>query len=196
MADNIYLPAGRKAGMPNLSDREPAFVRDEKAFYIGTPTGNLKLCEAGTLDKVAELVETVEGLAEELAALGETGEGQGEALKGIRTELDELAETQQTQAETLEGLTSDVSSHTETLATHTETLGTHTETLASHTESLDALQTEVAGKLSATAAETLAELTGEEELAAVISAYNSLIAALKACGIMSSEGVENNGQNN
>lgn len=134
MADNIYLPAGKKAGMPNLSDREPAFVRDEKALYIGTPDGNLKLCEAGTIDKVAELEE-------DLAVLEET-----------------------------------------------------VETLQGNTDSLEALQTKVDGKLSATPAAVLPELTGEEDLAAVISAYNSLIAALKASGIMSSEGVEEDGQ--
>ena len=189
MADNIYLRAGRKAGMPNLADREPAFVRDEKALYIGTSAGNLKLCEAGTIDKVAELEESLAVLGETVEELEGTGTSQGDTLNGLRTELDELKGTVTGQGETLTGLS-------ETQQSHTETLGTHTETLQTHTESLEALQTELAGKLSATAAEALTELTGEEELAAVISAYNSLIAALKACGIMSSEGVENNGQNN
>lgn len=43
MADNIYLRAGNKAEMPELSDREPAYVRDEEALYIGTPDGNVKV---------------------------------------------------------------------------------------------------------------------------------------------------------
>ena len=180
MADNIYLRAGRKAGMPNLADREPAFVRDERALYIGTSTGNLKLCEAGTIDKVVELEESLAELGEAVEELEGTGTSQGDTLNGLRTELDELKGT--------------VTGQGETQQSHTETLGTHTETLQTHTESLEALQTELTGKLSATAAETLAELTGEEDLAAVISAYNSLIAALKVCGIMSSEGVDENGQ--
>ena len=43
MADKIQLRAGNKAGMPTLTDREPAYVRDEKALYIGTPDGNVDI---------------------------------------------------------------------------------------------------------------------------------------------------------
>lgn len=46
MADTIQLRAGNKANMPTLADREPAYVRDEKALYVGTPTGNVKIGEA------------------------------------------------------------------------------------------------------------------------------------------------------
>ena len=40
MADKIQIRAGNKSGMPTLTDRELAYVRDENALYIGTPTGN------------------------------------------------------------------------------------------------------------------------------------------------------------
>ena len=40
MADTIRLRAGNKDGMPKLADRELAYVRDENALYVGTPTGN------------------------------------------------------------------------------------------------------------------------------------------------------------
>lgn len=40
MADKIQIRAGNKAGMPTLTDRELAYVRDENALYIGTPSGN------------------------------------------------------------------------------------------------------------------------------------------------------------
>lgn len=43
MADKIQIRAGNKNGMPKLTDREPAYVRDEKALYIGTPSGNVKI---------------------------------------------------------------------------------------------------------------------------------------------------------
>lgn len=43
MADAIRIRSGNKDGMPHLADREPAYVRDENAFYIGTPAGNKKV---------------------------------------------------------------------------------------------------------------------------------------------------------
>lgn len=43
MADTIMLKGGNKAGMPRLNDREPAYCRDENAFYIGTPDGNKRV---------------------------------------------------------------------------------------------------------------------------------------------------------
>lgn len=43
MADKIQIRAGNKAGMPTLTDRELAYVRDEKSLYIGTPAGNVDI---------------------------------------------------------------------------------------------------------------------------------------------------------
>lgn len=43
MADKIQLRAGNKSGMPVLTDREIAYVKDEESLYIGTPNGNKRL---------------------------------------------------------------------------------------------------------------------------------------------------------
>ena len=43
MADKILLRAGKKANMPTLADREPAYVTDDNAIYVGTPGGNKKV---------------------------------------------------------------------------------------------------------------------------------------------------------
>lgn len=70
MADKIQIRAGNKAGLPTLTDRELAYVRDENALYIGTPTGNK--------DINAELKATV-------AAQGATIAGHKTALEGKLT---------------------------------------------------------------------------------------------------------------
>lgn len=43
MADTIQLRAGNKAKIPKLADREVGYVKDENAFYVGTPDGNKKV---------------------------------------------------------------------------------------------------------------------------------------------------------
>lgn len=43
MSKEILLKRGNKAGLPELSYGEPAFVSDEQELYIGTETGNIKL---------------------------------------------------------------------------------------------------------------------------------------------------------
>lgn len=59
MADTIHLRAGNEEKMPTLADREPAYVRDKKALYIGTPEGNVMLCTAETLKDVENLKKTI-----------------------------------------------------------------------------------------------------------------------------------------
>ena len=59
MSGSIRLRAGDRAGMPRLADREPAYVRDEQALYVGTPDGNVKVCSAATEGKVTALEQTV-----------------------------------------------------------------------------------------------------------------------------------------
>jgi len=41
--DTIQLKGGDRAGMPALADREPVYVRDENALYVGTPEGAKKV---------------------------------------------------------------------------------------------------------------------------------------------------------
>ena len=43
MADTLQIRAGNKSNMPKLADRELAYVRDEKALYVGTSAGNVKV---------------------------------------------------------------------------------------------------------------------------------------------------------
>ena len=74
MADTILLRGGNKAGMPQLNDREAAFCRDEKALYVGTPEGNVKLCTAFTEEKVARL-ETDKLTAKKAAAVAAVAYG-------------------------------------------------------------------------------------------------------------------------
>lgn len=98
MSDTIQLRAGNRADMPILADREPGYVRDEQALYVGTPEGNVKL--TGALeDRVTALEErladypapAVAGIAPEveLAAVIEAVNGLISALKAgglMRTE--------------------------------------------------------------------------------------------------------------
>lgn len=98
MADNISIRGGDKEGMPDLRDRELAFVRDEEALYIGTPDGNLKLCSAEMEGKVNSLEEAsashsedIERIDEELSGIDETLGAVGEAMESIGEEMDSLS---------------------------------------------------------------------------------------------------------
>lgn len=49
MADKITIKSGALGGrtaMPNLNTDELGYRTDEKALYIGTENGNVKLCDA------------------------------------------------------------------------------------------------------------------------------------------------------
>ena len=59
MADKIQIRAGNKEGMPVLTNRELAYVKDESSLYVGTENGNVKLCSSETESKVATLEQTV-----------------------------------------------------------------------------------------------------------------------------------------
>lgn len=114
MADTIKLKAGNKAGMPDLADREPAYVRDEQALYIGTTAGNVKI-GAQTEAKVTAL------------------EGRTKALE------DELPKVRES----------------------------------------------VNGKLTASPAASLTALAADADAATIAAAYNALLEAMKAAGLMS-----------
>lgn len=80
MADKIQIRAGNKSGMPTLTDRELAYVRDENALYIGTPSGNKDL--NGELKQaVIELQETVGTHGNTITQHGNTIAQQGNAIK-------------------------------------------------------------------------------------------------------------------
>jgi hypothetical protein len=87
MADKIQLRAGNKASMPTLTDREPAYVRDEEAVYIGTPNGNKKLCSAATEGRVTALEQTVATHGTTLSAHESTINYHGSAISAQQTIL-------------------------------------------------------------------------------------------------------------
>ena len=65
MADLIMIKGG-SGEVPELEDRELGYSRDEKALYIGTKNGNVRLCGA---DDVATLQGLIEGLKARIEAL-------------------------------------------------------------------------------------------------------------------------------
>lgn len=68
-------------------------------------------------------------------------------------------------------------------ATITKVSGLET-TTGEHTTQISALQTAVNGKLTASKVAAQSALDGAADLAAVITAFNVLVAALKAAGVM------------
>ena len=54
MADVIKLKGGSGA-VPPLADKEPAYSRTEKALYIGTPQGNVKVGDANWETRIKSL---------------------------------------------------------------------------------------------------------------------------------------------
>lgn len=59
MADTILIKAGNKSTMPTLHDREIAYCKDEKALYIGTAGGNVKLCDADGSRAIKDLEQAM-----------------------------------------------------------------------------------------------------------------------------------------
>ena len=48
--DDLIKIKGGSGKTPTLQDKELGYNRDEKALYIGTPSGNERLCGAGDTD--------------------------------------------------------------------------------------------------------------------------------------------------
>lgn len=65
MADIILIKGGN-GEVPQLQDREIAYSKDEKALYIGTANGNVKLCGA---DDMLNISTQLEEIKSRLAAL-------------------------------------------------------------------------------------------------------------------------------
>ena len=159
MNDSIRLRAGNRAGMPQLADREPAYVRDEEALYVGTPSGNVKIG-----GKTAAVVTALAGRVSTM----------GEILADHTGEIAALQEGQTAHGQTL-------TEQGNTLAAHGQTLTELEAAQQTQGETITKLQQE---KLTASPMAALAALADNADLAAVTAAYNSLIAGLKAAGIM------------
>ncbi|MBE6961277.1 MAG: hypothetical protein E7445_02355 [Ruminococcaceae bacterium] len=173
MNDSIRLRAGNRAGMPQLADREPAYVRDEEALYVGTPSGNVKIG-----GKTAAVVTALAGRVSTM----------GEILADHTGEIAALQEGQTAHGQTLTEQGNTLAAHSQTLTEQGNTLAAHGQTLTelevaqqTQGETITKLQQE---KLTASPMAALSALPDNADLAAVTAAYNSLIAGLKAAGIM------------
>lgn len=58
MADLIIIKGG-KGDVPQLQDKELGYSRDEKALYIGTANGNVKLCNADDIFTILSHANTL-----------------------------------------------------------------------------------------------------------------------------------------
>lgn len=85
MADTIQLRAGNKAGMPELLDRELAYVKDEEALYIGTTNGNKKMGKKLETD-MSTLQGTVNGYSARIESLESATRTQEEHISDLYTE--------------------------------------------------------------------------------------------------------------
>lgn len=202
MADSIKLMAGNKEGMPRLPDRVPAFCRDEMAIYIGTPSGNRMLCKAETLEDVETLMRALESLSADDVTFsdGETFQQKYDAGKltgppgpqgeqGIPGEPGAAGEpgTNGADGKSAYEYAQD-GGYTGTEAEFSALLGgmeSLSDAVGTQAEQLQELSEEMSGKLTATAAAEQADIPADADSAAIISAFNSLIAALKLSGIMS-----------
>ena len=68
MADLIKIKGG-SGDVPALQDRELAYRRDEKAFYIGTKDGNVRLCGVDELVKIADIYTKTDNITTQLDEL-------------------------------------------------------------------------------------------------------------------------------
>lgn len=58
MADLITIKGGT-GNVPTLQDREIAYSKDEKALYIGTSNGNVRLCGADDISELRQLINNI-----------------------------------------------------------------------------------------------------------------------------------------
>ena len=66
MADLITIKSGSfgsRSTMPKLSVDELGYQNDEKALYIGTESGNVRLCGIEDVAKINELNATIQSLS-------------------------------------------------------------------------------------------------------------------------------------
>ena len=61
MADLIRIKGG-SGSVPTLQERELGYSKTEKSLYIGTANGNIKLCSASDIEKIAEIVGRIDDI--------------------------------------------------------------------------------------------------------------------------------------
>lgn len=82
MADLITIKGGN-GSVPTLQDRELAYSKTEKALYIGTTSGNIRLCGVADAENISTLLTRLEGLQAEIGTFNAT-------LDTINARLDAL----------------------------------------------------------------------------------------------------------
>ena len=83
MADTIRIKGGN-GDVPTLQDREIAYRKDEKALYIGTGAGNIRLCGA---DDKKNSDDEIQGLNKRVAALESKQASANSILENINAEI-------------------------------------------------------------------------------------------------------------
>lgn len=73
MADLIRIKGG-SGEVPTLQDRELAYRKDEKALYIGTDNGNVRLCGAENAVRIEEINTLLENITARLDAIEKLSE--------------------------------------------------------------------------------------------------------------------------
>lgn len=68
MADLITIKGG-SGEVPELKDRELAYSRDERALYIGTANGNVRLCGVDELVKITNICTKIDNITTQLGEL-------------------------------------------------------------------------------------------------------------------------------
>lgn len=214
MPDSIKLLAGNKNNMPTLPDRMPAYVRDEKAIYVGTPEGNVKVGGDLKADEVTfadgETFQQKYDTGKLTGPKGDTGEQGPPGEQGIRGETGPAGPPGDTGPAGTDGKSA--YSYAQD-AGYTGTEGEYYIALAAAADSGEALQelnaalelqgetisnitSALADKLSATAAAEQAVIGEEAGVTELISAFNALIAAMQASGLMAKKEPEEGGDDN
>lgn len=67
MADLIKIKGG-SGNVPSLQEKELAYRKDEKALYIGTKEGNVRLCGADDINALSARIDAQSKLIEEITA--------------------------------------------------------------------------------------------------------------------------------
>lgn len=71
MADLITIKGGN-GNPPTLQQRELAYSKDEKALYIGTENGNVRLCGADDVERLEALIIDIDARLKKLEPPTET----------------------------------------------------------------------------------------------------------------------------
>lgn len=142
--------------MPTLAVRELVYCTDEKALYIGTSAGNVKLCAAA-----------LEGIVN---GINGTVNAHGQSISSLQNSLNSLSGT--------------VGGHGNSINSLNSSVNSLSQTAQAHQQGIENLKTQMANKLTANPVQAQAAVAADADTAAIVTAVNNLIAAMKASGVM------------